>query len=77
MELGNQKVFHNLLIITQLDNVDTLCLLFTRGRGERLWTTLKNFFVLHSPPSKGGPTTDPYTPSERLILSLQNDLYLI
>jgi len=44
MELGNQMVFHNLLLITQLDNIDTRYLLFARGRGERFCSTVKIFF---------------------------------
>jgi hypothetical protein len=50
MELGNQMVFHNLLIITQLDNIDTRILLFARGRGERFWTIVKIFFGTPLPP---------------------------
>ena len=69
MELGNQKVSHNLLIIRQLGNMDTLYLLFARGRGERLWTTVNKSFRSPPPsPSKGGPSTDLYILSEILNL---------
>ena len=52
MELGNHKAFRNLLIISQMDNTDTIYLLFARGHGELLRTTVNFFFGPPSPQAR-------------------------